>query len=91
MYPQDRAVPVGANTTFCCIVAEGLDFGTIHYGNRVLNVTRLSRRAYATTAINQGPTKQSGTNVICYNDQMPGLGGTVVFVGCKLINWIDKI
>ncbi|XP_053181280.1 LIF receptor subunit alpha a [Scomber japonicus] len=81
MYPQDRAVPVGANTTFCCIVAEGLDFGTIHYGNRVLNVTRLSRRAYATTAINQGPTKQSGTNVICYNDQMPGLGGSVVFVG----------
>lgn len=83
MYPQDRVAPVGANTTFCCIVEEGKFFGTITYGTIAMNTTRLSRRSYATTAVNQGPTNSTGTNVFCQNNLKTGVTGTVVFVGCK--------
>ncbi|XP_045890556.1 LIF receptor subunit alpha a [Micropterus dolomieu] len=81
MYPQDRVAPVGANTTFCCIVEEGKFFGTITYGTIAMNTTRLSRRTYATTAVNQGPTNSTGTNVFCQNNLKTGMTGTVVFVG----------
>ncbi|KAM7415967.1 hypothetical protein PAMA_018167 [Pampus argenteus] len=81
MYPQDRVVPVGANTTFCCIVEEGKLFGTMRYGNKVMNVTRLSRRSYASTAFNQRPSVQTGTNVFCKNVPQLELTGAVVFVG----------
>ncbi|XP_042343816.1 LIF receptor subunit alpha a isoform X2 [Plectropomus leopardus] len=80
-YPQDRIVPVGANTTFCCIVEEGKKFGSIHYGSTVVNATRLSRRSYATTVVNQGPSSKTGTNIICYDDPKRKLTGAVVFVG----------
>uniref|UniRef100_A0A3B4TIC3 LIF receptor subunit alpha a n=1 Tax=Seriola dumerili TaxID=41447 RepID=A0A3B4TIC3_SERDU len=79
MYPDDRVVPVGANTTFCCIVQEGRVFDTIRYSGTVMNTTRLSRRSYATTVVNRGPSGSSGNNVICYDNL--GLTGTVVFVG----------
>uniref|UniRef100_A0A3Q3FDT9 LIF receptor subunit alpha a n=1 Tax=Labrus bergylta TaxID=56723 RepID=A0A3Q3FDT9_9LABR len=65
MYPQDRIVPVGANTTFCCIVEEGMVFGSIHYSVMVMNTIRLSRRTYAITALNQEPSDRTGTNVFC--------------------------
>ncbi|XP_070760842.1 LIF receptor subunit alpha a [Enoplosus armatus] len=81
MYPQDRVVPVGANTTFCCIVEEGRLFGTIYYGITVMNATRLSRRSYTTTVVNQRPSGGSGTNVFCYDNPKIKLTGTVVFVG----------
>lgn len=81
MYPQDRVVPVGANTTFCCIVKEGRHLGTITYRSTVMNMTRLSRRSYAITAINQEPSGYSGTNVICYDDLKTDITGAVVFVG----------
>ncbi|KAM3867442.1 LIF receptor subunit alpha a [Diretmus argenteus] len=81
MYPQDRVVTVGTNTTFCCIVGERKQFGSIHYIDTVMNVTRLSRRSYATTRINQGPSGITGTNVFCSNDQKTILTGVVVFVG----------
>ncbi|XP_041793611.1 LIF receptor subunit alpha a [Chelmon rostratus] len=81
MYPQDRVVPVGANTTFCCIVEEGELFGTILYNSTVMNMTRLSRRSYATTVFNQGPSSSTGTNVLCYNSLKTKLTGAVVFVG----------
>ena len=90
MYPQDRIVPVGANTTFCCIAEEGKLLGTIYYGNTVMNMTRLSRRSYAITAINQGPSSGSGTNIPCFDNPKTKMTGTVVFVGCKMINWMDK-
>lgn len=83
MYPHDRIVPVGANTTFCCIVEEGKEFYSVKYGLTDMNATRLSRRTYATTVVNQLPSGTSGTNVVCYVDQKPQTG-TVVFVGCKL-------
>ncbi|XP_029018459.1 LIF receptor subunit alpha a [Betta splendens] len=79
MFPQDRIVYVGSNTTFCCIVKEGNQFDTIHYGSTVMNVTRLSRRTYTITVTNQMPSQPSGTNVFCRNK--PDLCGTVVFVG----------
>ncbi|XP_056231995.1 LIF receptor subunit alpha a [Seriola aureovittata] len=79
MYPVDRVVPVGANTTFCCIVQEGRVFDTIRYSGTVMNTTRLSRRSYATTVVNHGPSGSSGNNVICYDNV--DLTGTVVFVG----------
>ncbi|TKS78261.1 Leukemia inhibitory factor receptor [Collichthys lucidus] len=81
VYPQDRIVPVGTNTTFCCIVEEGKVFGSILYGNRVINTRRLSRRSYAATIVNQGPSTRTGTNVICYDDPKTKLSGSVVFVG----------
>ncbi|CAN9513060.1 unnamed protein product [Ophioblennius macclurei] len=82
MYPVDKIVPVGANTTFCCIVAEGKAFDSIYYQNTLMNVTRLSRRAYATTAFNQAPSEMSGTNIPCYTSSPRTVNsGTVVFVG----------
>ncbi|XP_068617092.1 LIF receptor subunit alpha a [Brachionichthys hirsutus] len=81
MYPQDRVVPVGANTTFCCIVEEGKHFGTILADNTVMNTTRLSRRSYATTIVNQRVSRETGTNIICLNDLESKLVGSVVFVG----------
>ncbi|XP_044053855.1 LIF receptor subunit alpha a isoform X2 [Siniperca chuatsi] len=81
MYPQDRVVHVGANTTFCCIMEEGKNFGTIYYGNTVMNATRLSRRSYATTAFNQGPSGRTGTNVYVNDNPQTKVTGAVVFVG----------
>ncbi|XP_073321783.1 LIF receptor subunit alpha a [Pagrus major] len=81
MYPQDRVVPVGASTTFCCIVEEGKIFGTIRTGNIVMNTTRLSRRSYAATVANQGPSGSTGTNVLCFDEPRTLLTGAVVFVG----------
>lgn len=84
VYPQDRVVPVGANTSFCCIMEEGKLFVGIYYGTTKMNVTRLSRRTYATTAVNQRPSHNSGSNVYCRSNSQQDLSGTVVFVGCKL-------
>ncbi|XP_037633026.1 LIF receptor subunit alpha a [Sebastes umbrosus] len=81
MFPQDRIVAVGSNTTFCCIVAEGKQFGSIRYGDTVMNTTRLSRRSYATTAINQGMFFRTGNNIPCYGEPKSLLTGAVVFVG----------
>uniref|UniRef100_A0A3Q1CKZ5 Fibronectin type-III domain-containing protein n=1 Tax=Amphiprion ocellaris TaxID=80972 RepID=A0A3Q1CKZ5_AMPOC len=81
MYPQDRIVPVGSNTTFCCIVAEGEVFDSINYSSTVMNATRLSRRTYATTVVNQGPSRSTGTNVLCFTRLRLSLMGAVVFVG----------
>lgn len=89
MYPQDRVVPVGTNTTFCCVVAEGKSFGSIKYGKTVMKTTRLSRRSYATT-VNQGPSNRTGTNVLCYDLKPELKTGAVVFVGCKMNSWMDK-
>ena len=87
VYPVDRIVPVGANTTLCCIVEEGKVFDRLVYSGAEVNSTRLSRRTYATTLFNLGPSRSSGTNVICY-DTLKALSGTVVFVGCKMNkNW----
>ncbi|XP_076005508.1 LIF receptor subunit alpha a [Genypterus blacodes] len=83
MYPQDRVVPAGANTTFCCIVEEGKVFGSISYRNskHIMRVTRLSRRTYAMTSTNQEPSGKTGTNVFCCGDPKETLTGSVVFVG----------
>lgn len=81
MYPQDRIVPVGANTTFCCIVQEGKLLSSIQYGTTDMNMTRLSRRSYAFTAVNQPPSRTTGTNVLCFESPKIVLTGTVVFVG----------
>nr|XP_019954662.1 PREDICTED: leukemia inhibitory factor receptor-like [Paralichthys olivaceus]XP_019954663.1 PREDICTED: leukemia inhibitory factor receptor-like [Paralichthys olivaceus] len=80
VFPEDRIVPVGAITTFCCIVEEGKVFGAISYGGAAMNTTRLSRRTYATTLVNQGPSGSSGTNVVC-SDSLKVSSGAVVFVG----------
>lgn len=82
MYPQDRVVPVGANTTFCCIVKEGKVFDGI-YAGAAITAKRLSRRSYAATLVNLGASSVSGTNVLCYSDMNSSLSGAVVFVGCK--------
>lgn len=84
MYPIDRIVPVGSNTTFCCILGESKTFGEMVYGNTVINATRLSRRSYAITVVHQKQSGSSGDNVICYGRLKSDLKGTVVFVGCKM-------
>uniref|UniRef100_A0A8C4ICU4 Fibronectin type-III domain-containing protein n=1 Tax=Dicentrarchus labrax TaxID=13489 RepID=A0A8C4ICU4_DICLA len=81
MYPQDKVVPVGANTTFCCIVEEGKVFGNIQQSNTVMNTMQLSRRSYATTVYNQEPSVRTGTNILCYDYPKTQLTGAVVFVG----------
>lgn len=90
MYPQDKIVPVGANTTFCCIMEEGRIFGTILTNKIDMNTTRLSRRSYAATVVNQRPSGRTGTNIICYDNIKTRLTGAVVFVGCKMNNWMDQ-
>ena len=86
MYPSSRVVEVGSNTTFCCIIAEGDSFGKITYHARDMDITRLSRRSYATTRTNQGPSASSGTNVVCSNSKTVVTTGAVMFVGCKEVN-----
>ncbi|XP_061623655.1 LIF receptor subunit alpha a [Phyllopteryx taeniolatus] len=82
LYPQDRIVPAGGSTTFCCIVAEGRFFGSIHYGDTAMNATRLSRRSYSITVTHQAPSNRTGTNVICQDSlEKNKLSGAVVFVG----------
>ncbi|CAL8249209.1 unnamed protein product [Merluccius merluccius] len=81
MYPQDPVVLAGQHTTVCCIVEEGKDFGSIRYNSTVMNVARLSRRSYVTTKFNQAPSRETGTNVICYSGMKLMLTGTVIFVG----------
>uniref|UniRef100_A0A8C6M2H4 LIF receptor subunit alpha a n=1 Tax=Nothobranchius furzeri TaxID=105023 RepID=A0A8C6M2H4_NOTFU len=80
MYPQDRIVPVGANTTFCCIVEEGKVFKSINYSGTEIKATRLSRRSYAATAVSQTASGTTGSNVICLSTDNK-LSGAVVFVG----------
>lgn len=81
VYPQDRIVPVGANTTFCCIMEEGRVFGEMCYESIVMNVTRLSRRTYSTTVFNQEASRPSGNNLFCYSKHKEKLNGAAVFVG----------
>ncbi|XP_026096276.1 leukemia inhibitory factor receptor-like [Carassius auratus] len=80
MFPQDKVVPVGSNTTFCCIVKEKVDFKEMKYGRQEMTATRLSRRTYAITVTNQPASGNTGTNVICCS-QSSTLTGAVVFVG----------
>ncbi|XP_053725931.1 LIF receptor subunit alpha a isoform X2 [Synchiropus splendidus] len=81
MFPQDRIVPVGINTTFCCIVEEGKEFGSLRYGNMVMNTSRLSRRSYASTAFLQRASARTGTNVVCNDKLKSKITGAVIFVG----------
>ena len=82
-------MPVGSNTTFCCIVGEGKSFGSIRYKATTMSERRLSRRSYASTSTNQGPSGTSGTNVFCQSSSRGILYGTVVFVGCKMDRWME--
>uniref|UniRef100_A0A3Q3M897 LIF receptor subunit alpha a n=1 Tax=Mastacembelus armatus TaxID=205130 RepID=A0A3Q3M897_9TELE len=81
MFPQDKVQPVGANTTFCCIMGQGKGFGRIHYGTAVMKATQISTQSYAVTVVNQGPSSSTGTNVFCLDDSSEPLTGAVVFVG----------
>ncbi|KAI4887618.1 hypothetical protein NFI96_028961 [Prochilodus magdalenae] len=81
MNPVDKVVLVGSNVTFCCIVPEGKQFGSIQYRKRQMEVTRMSRRSFATTVTNMPQSGPTGTNIICCNDQESIITGTVVFVG----------
>ncbi|KAL6113967.1 lifr [Pungitius sinensis] len=81
MFPQDPVVPVGSNTTFCCILEEGKQLDKIEYGNSVMHPTQLSRRTYSVTAVNQAPSTSAGVNVVCYEKPDKNMAGTVVFVG----------
>lgn len=82
MYPQDKVVHVGNNMTFCCIVGEKVNFDRILYDGKEMNATRVSRRTYAVTVVNQPVSRVTGTNVICCSEALT-LTGSVVFVGCE--------
>lgn len=84
MYPQDKVVLVGDNTTFCCIVEEKKRFGSMFIGNTTLVPKLISRRTYTTTVVNQKPSDRPGTNVYCLDNQNMLMSGAVVFVGCKI-------
>ncbi|XP_023692483.2 LIF receptor subunit alpha a [Paramormyrops kingsleyae] len=81
LYPQDKVVPVGSNTTFCCIVPDGKKFGGIKDSSVKLPFTRISRRSYVSVRINQQASNSSGTNVICLYQSREFADGAVVFVG----------
>lgn len=93
MYPIDKVVLAGSNTTFCCILGEGQSLQDILYMKSVMKEIRLSRRAYAVTQTLQPPSMVSGANIFCRvatdvanNGTMkPSVTGTVIFVGCKHI------
>ncbi|XP_030647860.1 LIF receptor subunit alpha a [Chanos chanos] len=80
MFPQDRVVPVGSTLSFCCIVGEGKEFGSIHFKSQKMEVVRLSRRSYATTVTLHGPSGPTGDNVVCFSGPLL-ITGAVVFVG----------
>lgn len=84
VYPQDKVVPVGDNTTICCVVKEKMRFGYMFLGNTTLASKLISRRTYTITVVNQRPSGPAGTNVYCVDDQKILMDGTVVFVGCKI-------
>lgn len=65
---------------------EGKSFLTILSGSdgTVTNTTRLSRRSYSVTMVNQQPSGRTGTNILCYEDPKILMTGAVVFVGCKI-------
>lgn len=84
VYPQDKVVPVGDNTTICCVVKEKGRFGSMFLGNTTLTSKLISRRTYTITVVNQRPSGPAGTNVYCLDDQKILMDGTVVFVGCKI-------
>ncbi|XP_075875630.1 LIF receptor subunit alpha a [Nelusetta ayraudi] len=81
VYPQDKVVPVGDNTTICCVVKEKRRFGSMFLGNTTLASKLISRRTYTITVVNQRPSGPAGTNVYCLDDQKTLMDGTVVFVG----------
>ncbi|KAL2091759.1 hypothetical protein ACEWY4_011557 [Coilia grayii] len=82
MYPQDRVVLAGSNTTFCCILGEGQVLQEIRYKTAVLQEARVSRRSYVVTQTLQPPSNYSGTNVFCVAENISTLGnGAVIFVG----------
>lgn len=89
MFPQDKIVPVGASTTFCCIVGEGMHLGSIKYKKDVVKTTRLSRRAYSTVVVHQLPSSNTGNNIICHGNPT-GFTGAVIFAGCKTIKSFDN-
>lgn len=84
VYPQDKVVLVGDNTTICCVVKEKRRFGSMFLGNTTLVSKLISRRTYTITVVNQRPSGPAGTNVYCLDDQKTLMDGTVVFVGCKI-------
>lgn len=84
MFPQDKVVHVGSTMTFCCIVGEAMNFDRILYNGLNTSATRVSRRTYAITVVNQSRSKQTGTNVVCCSKTLV-LNGAVVFVGCEYI------
>lgn len=84
VYPQDKVVLVGDNTTFCCIVEEKKRLGSMFIGNTTLVPKQISRRTYTTTVVNQKPSGRPGTNVYCLDNQKTLMNGAVVFVGCKI-------
>nr|XP_040051943.1 LIF receptor subunit alpha a [Gasterosteus aculeatus aculeatus] len=81
MFPQDRVVPVGSNTTFCCIVEKGKQLRTIKYDSTVMHPTPLSSRSYSVTAVNQTLSNRAGSNVVCRDTPEAKMNGAVVFVG----------
>ncbi|CAL1615694.1 unnamed protein product [Knipowitschia caucasica] len=81
VYPQDKIVLPGTNTTFCCIIAEGKSFGSFHFVSETLNVTRLSRRAYAATVYSPKPSPSFGFNAFCKGTTQAEITGAVLFVG----------
>lgn len=92
MYPIDKVVMVGSNSTFCCILGEGQFLSEILYKKSVMKEVRLSRRTYAVTQTLQPPSTMSGANIICRvstdvanNSIIVTATGTVMFVGCKHI------
>lgn len=85
MFPQDRVVPVGSNTTFCCIVGKGKQLRTIKYDSTVMHPTPLSSRSYSVTAVNQTLSNRAGSNVVCRDTPEAKMNGAVVFVGCKRV------
>ncbi|XP_012684063.1 LIF receptor subunit alpha a [Clupea harengus] len=81
MYPVDKVVLAGTNTTFCCILGEGQVLQEILYMKSVMKEVRLSRRTYAVTQTLQPPSNISGTNVFCVDETNVAVDGAVIFVG----------
>ncbi|XP_011613799.2 LIF receptor subunit alpha a [Takifugu rubripes] len=80
MLPQDKVVPVGASTTFCCIVGERELLRSMKLGSEVLKTTRLSRRTYSTVVVKRRPSNHSGNNIYCQDDRL-NVTGSVIFAG----------
>ncbi|KAG9488433.1 hypothetical protein GDO78_007960, partial [Eleutherodactylus coqui] len=81
-FPNDIAVPVGSNASFCCKINSGHQIESITFKSNSCSLMGLgSNSSSGIRLTNLQKSGSSGDNIICYTHGMEYATGTVVFVG----------